>query len=44
VLIGVVATLLVEEEDRASNEVYKWIRELGVKVEDIGVVYNKLGE
>jgi hypothetical protein len=44
VLIGVVATLLAEGEDEAVEEVYKWIRGLGVEVEDIGAIYKWLGE
>ena len=43
-MIGVVVTLLVEGEDGAVEEVYEWIRGLGVEVEDIGVVYKWLRE
>jgi hypothetical protein len=44
VLTRVVATLLAEGGDGASDEVYEWIRELGVEVEDIGAVHKWLGE
>jgi hypothetical protein len=44
VLIGVVATLLLKGEDGATEEVYEWIRGLGVEVEDRGAVYKWLGE
>ena len=44
VLIGVVATLLVEGVDGAADEVYRWMRGLGVEVEESSVVYKWLGE
>jgi hypothetical protein len=44
VLIGVVATLLVEGVDGAANEVYRWMRGLGVVVEESSIVYKWLGE
>ena len=43
-LIGVVVTLLVEGVDGAANEVYRWMRGLGVEVEESSVVYKWLGE
>jgi superfamily II DNA helicase RecQ len=44
VLIRVVATLLAEGEDWVTNEMYEWIRGLGVEVEERGAVHKWLGE